>query len=643
MSQLILENLSLSYGNSVLLDRANLVVESGERLCLVGRNGAGKSTLLNLIAGKIQADHGVVGRSESLRLSFLEQQVPQGIDLSVRAVVEQGHEILYPVLTQWHALIESHSEDYDQIDVLQRQIEAHDGWRFEQQVDRVLSQLQLDGNRSFKDLSGGWRRRVLLARALVKQPHILLLDEPTNHLDVEAIVWLEQFVKDYDGSVIFISHDRSFIDAIATRIVELDRGVIRSFQGDYQHYLDQKEMLLEQEAVQNRLFDQRLAQEEVWIRQGIKARRTRNEGRVRALEAMRLQRSQRRVRQGSAGFSISQAERSGKSVLEVTNLNFGYPDAAPLVTDFNCLVERGDKIALIGPNGVGKTTLIKLILGEIAANSGEIVQGTKLQVTYFDQTQETLDPERSVLDTVAEGNDQVQLGDRSMHIYSYLQEFLFTPEQARAPIKSLSGGERNRVMLARLFTKSFNFLVMDEPTNDLDLDTLELLEEQLSNYTGTLLLVSHDRHFIDDVVTQSWVFEGGGKITEWVGGYTDWQQHNLSRNVIQSKTADAIKADNKAGKKSHAQAPESVPEKALGKATKAKKLSYKDQREYDQLPGDIEKLEAAIAEIEAAIAAPDFYDQSSEVTMDKLNALSAAQRQLDVKVERWLAIELLLE
>ena len=630
MSQLILDGVSLSIGNSVLLDRASLVVEPGERMCLVGRNGAGKSTLLNIIAGKMQTDHGSVWRSDALRLSFLEQTVPQGIDENVRSVVEQGHEILYPVLTQWHALIEAHSDDYDTIDLLQRQIDALDGWRFEQHVDRVISQLQLDGAQSFKNLSGGWRRRVLLARALVKKPDILLLDEPTNHLDLEAIVWLEQFVRDFEGSVIFISHDRSFIDSVASRIVELDRGKIRSFQGNYQFYLDQKELLLEQEAAQNRLFDTRLAQEEVWIRQGIKARRTRNEGRVRALEAMRLQRSQRRVRQGAAGFKISQAEKSGKSVMEINGLTYGYPGAPALVDDFSCLVERGDKIALIGPNGVGKTTLIRLILGELEADSGDIKHGTRLNVTYFDQTQESLDPERSVLDTVAEGNDQIQIGDRSLHIYSYLQEFLFTPEQARSPIKSLSGGERNRVMLARLFTKTFNFLVMDEPTNDLDLETLELLEEQLSNYEGTLLLVSHDRHFIDDVVTQSWVFEGNGRVTEWVGGYSDWQQQKQSQTVTQSRQKSAVSVENKTAK---------THTKTKAAPAKAKKLSYNDQREYDRLPAEIEAFENDMAALESRIAAPDFYEQSSEVTVAALDQLSQLRLKLDAKVERWVEIE----
>lgn len=629
MSQVVLEQVSLAYGNSVMLDKVQLVVEPGEKLCLVGRNGTGKSTLLNIIAGNIIPDGGQVRKSDAVNLSMLEQQIPKHGNITIRELVAQGHEILYPVMKQWHELIEAHSTNHKLLDDLQHQIEAHNGWMFEQQIDRVLSQLGLDGSLMFNSLSGGWRRRVLLARALVKQPKILLLDEPTNHLDLEAIIWLENFVREYNGTIIFISHDRLFIDAIATRIVELDRGLIQSFTGNYQSYLEQKAILLEQEATRDKLFDKRLAQEEVWIRQGIKARRTRNEGRVRALKALRDERSQRRERQGQAGFAMASTERSGKQVLEIEHLNFKIGDNQ-LVTDFNTVVERGDKIALIGPNGVGKTTLIRLILGETKPDSGIVKSGTKLEVAYFDQTQDDLDPEMNILDTVAQGNDQIQIGDRTLHVYSYLQEFLFTPERARAPIKSLSGGERNRVMLARLFTKSFNFLVMDEPTNDLDLETLELLEEQLTQFQGTLLLVSHDRKFMDAVVTQSWVFEGQGKISEWVGGYSDWKSA-IDRQQANKPNSDSTQSNTpKNQSKSNA-------------ANKTKKLSYKIKLEYEKLPSEIEKLEAEVEILNGKIAEPDFYQQSSDETMKTLGLLENVQTQLEAKIERWMELELMLE
>jgi len=629
MSQIILENLSLSYGQTHILDQIQLTVEAGECLCLVGRNGTGKSTLMKVISGEVLPDSGVVRYQKGLKISMLDQQVPKQDEIKVRDLVAQGHEQLFPLLKAWHDLIDSHSEDYNEMDRLQHEIETLDGWQFEQQIDRVLSQLSLDGDQTFGQLSGGWRRRVLLAKALVKQPQVLLLDEPTNHLDLEAIVWLENFIKDYQGTLIFISHDRSFIDAIATRIVELDRGNISNFNGNYQFYLEQKAVLLEQEETQNKLFDKKLAQEEVWIRQGIKARRTRNEGRVRALKSLRDERSQRRERQGNAGFSLSSVERSGKQVLEVTDLNFSIDDKK-LVTDFNVMVERGDKIALIGPNGVGKTTLIKLLLGELKPDTGRIEQGTKLEVAYFDQTQEELDPNLSVLDTVAQGNDQIEIKGKTLHIYSYLQDFLFTPERARAPVKSLSGGERNRVMLARLFTKPFNFLIMDEPTNDLDLETLELLEEQLLSFDGTLLLVSHDRNFMDSVVTQSWVFEGEGRITEWVGGYSDWKR------IVEKQLINISKNDK----------PQSTGMKTGSKSTqttKPKKLSYKLQREYENLPSEIETLEAEVDALNEQIAQPDFYTKPSDETVVILQLLETTQQNLEVKIERWMELESHLE
>lgn len=632
MSVLVLDQVSLAYGLSVLLDRVSLVVEPGEKLCLVGKNGAGKSSLLKLITGENKPDSGQIRTPDQCQISYLEQQVPVETNMKVRTMVARGNEKLHDLMNAWHDLLDNDPENADEQARLMHEIETLDGWSFEQKIDSILERLGLDGSRDFSDLSGGWRRRVLLARALVTEPDILLLDEPTNHLDMESIVWLEQFLTDYKGTLVFISHDRFFIDRIATRIIELDRGHMASFPGTYQQYLVKKQELLENEEKQNKEFDKKLAQEEVWIRQGIKARRTRNEGRVRALKALRAERSQRRERQGNAGFSLSESERSGKRVMELKSLSFGYQGEKPLVDQFSTLIERGDKIALVGPNGVGKTTLIKLLLDQQKPDSGEIIAGTKLEIAYFDQTQEYLDPEATVLDTVAQGNDRIEIGERQLHIYSYMQEFLFSPERSRAKIKSLSGGERNRVMLARLFTKSFNFLVMDEPTNDLDLETLELLESQLVAYQGTLILVSHDRRFIDSVVTQCWIFKGNGRINEWFGGFSEWLDYNARQLIGDKQSQNQAKQVNSSSKGAGAISKPIV-------VRDRKKLSYKIQLEYDRLPEEIEQLEAEIEKLNKQLADPALFQSDSVASGELLVLLAESQKQLDAKVERWVELE----
>ena len=623
MAQVILDQVSLAYGIHPLLDQANLTIEPGERLCLVGRNGAGKSSLMKIITQETQPDSGIVRVSAGIRLGWLDQDFPDALDATVTQLVETGAPKAAKLLAEYHQLADSSQPDLTRLQHLQAEIEAVDGWALENKVKRVLSRLHLNPDAKVSELSGGWRRRVLLAKALVEQPDILLLDEPTNHLDVDAIEWLEQFLLDFDGTLIFVSHDRRFIDRLATRIVELDRGNLTSFPGNYQQYLSSKAKLLEDEANQNALFDKKLAEEETWIRQGIKARRTRNEGRVRALKALREERKARRDRHGKADFNANVAERSGKTVFEIDALNYEIANLN-LVSNFTSLVERGDKIALIGPNGIGKSTLIKLLLGSLDPNSGEVKQGTKLQVAYFDQTREQLDPDKNILDTVSQGRDQLEINGQSKHIYSYLQDFLFTPERARTPIKALSGGERNRVLLARIFTKPFNVLVMDEPTNDMDLETLELLEEMLLDFSGTLLLVSHDRQFVDAVATQSWVFEGEGKISEWVGGYSDWQQMRKPEAPTKETAVE-----------------QKTPAKPA--AAKPKKLSYKVKLELERLPEEIEQLEQQISDHQAQVSAPDFYQKSHAETAPVLAQLSELEQQLETKMERWVEIESMLE
>lgn len=540
MAYITLRDVQLAFGGPALLDGANFNLERGERVCLIGRNGEGKSTLLKLIEGSLLPDAGEVALQNGITISMLAQDVPMDSG-KVSDIVADGAGEAAEVLRAYHeasdACVLGDMDACDRMGHLQHKMDQLDGWALETKVNAILSKMGLDPDADLADLSGGRKRRVLLARALLTQPDVLLLDEPTNHLDVESIEWLEKFLLDQNNlTLLFISHDRAFVDSIATRIVELDRGTLRSFEGNYSRYLELKAQQMEAEEKQNALFDKRLAEEEVWIRQGIKARRTRNEGRVRALKALREESKARRSQQGKVNMMAQEANRSGKLVFEIENMSVSFADDAPIIKDFSAIVLRGDRIGLVGDNGVGKTTLIKAILGE-QAHSGAVKTGTQLEVAYFDQLRNALDLEKSVKDNVSEGSDHVDVNGQRRHIYSYLQDFLFSPERARTPVKALSGGERNRILLAKLLLKPSNLIVMDEPTNDLDMVTLELLEEMLASYKGTLLLISHDRAFMDNVVTSTWVFDGKGHIDEYVGGYQDYLEQRPDQTVVDQKSS----------------------------------------------------------------------------------------------------------
>ncbi len=528
MALLTIHNAQLAFGDHPLLDRAEFALQENERVCLVGRNGAGKSTLMKVLAGDILLDDGKIQITQDVVVSRLEQDPPRNQEGTVYEYVSGGLAEIGEQLKIYHDLLDLVAQDPSEKNInrlakTQEQLDHSNAWRFDDRVKNVLSALKLSPDTLLRDLSGGWQRKAALARALVCDPDVLLLDEPTNHLDVTTIEWLENFLKDFKGSIIFISHDRAFIKSMATRIVDLDRGQLSSFPGDYDNYLLEKEEMLRVEEMQNAEFDKKLAQEEVWIRQGIKARRTRNEGRVRALKKLREERRDRREVQGKVNLNIDDASRSGKIVFEAENVSFAY-DGKQIVDNFSFNIMRGDRIALIGPNGCGKSTVLKLLLGQLEAQSGRLHCGTKLEVAYFDQYREILDPEKTVIDNLADGKQEVMVGGRQRHALSYLQDFLFAPKRARTPVKALSGGEKNRLLLARILLKPNNLLILDEPTNDLDIETLELLEEMLANYQGTLLLVSHDREFVDNTVTTSWIFEGDGVIEEFVGGYHDAKQ-----------------------------------------------------------------------------------------------------------------------
>jgi ATP-binding cassette subfamily F protein uup len=628
MALMTLRNVTLAFGGPPLLDGVNLQIEPGERLCLVGRNGTGKSTLMKLLNGELLADSGEVVRDQGLRVARLTQEVPHDIAGAVFDVVAEGLGRAGTLLAEYHhvsqQLASGDEKLMSKLERIQQELEALDGWLLNQKVESVISRLNLPAETNFAALSGGLKRRVLLARELVREPDLLLLDEPTNHLDIEAIAWLEEFLLGWNGTLLFITHDRMFLQKLATRIIELDRGQLTSWPGDYETYLKRKEEALEAEAQQNALFDKRLAQEEAWIRQGIKARRTRNEGRVRALKVMRTERGDRRERTGSAKIATQGAERSGKMVIEASGIGFQYA-GKPLFRDFSTTIMRGDKIGILGPNGSGKTTLLQVLLGKLAPQQGTVKLGTKLEIAYFDQHRAQLDEEASVLDNVAEGSDRVEINGQSKHIMGYLQDFLFTPERARSPVRSLSGGERNRLLLAKLFTKPSNLLVMDEPTNDLDVETLDLLEELLLDYPGTLLLVSHDRAFINNVVTSTIAFEGEGQLQEYVGGYDDWvRQRQLPSVVERSEKVKTPAVD--------ASKVNAVPEKKA-------KLSYKDQRELDALPKRIEELEAEVAVLHGRMAEPAFYQQGEEAMNTIRERLEAVEQELADVYERWESLE----
>jgi len=634
-----LQNVDYGVGGPLLLEKVDLAIEANERVCIVGRNGEGKSTLLRLIASEIRPDDGEVRVQNGVRVAKLAQEVPQDVAGSVFDLVAAGLGDLGALLARYHHLIAEHSADLDALGVVQAKIEAQHGWDLDRRVSQVLARLELPEDVDFAALSGGMKRRVLLAQALVSAPDVLLLDEPTNHLDIEAIAWLEEFLRNAEFSLIFVTHDRSFLRALATRIVEIDRGQVTSWPGDYANYLRRREERLHAEAQANALFDKKLAQEEVWIRQGIKARRTRNEGRVRALKALRRERAERRELGGNARMTLATTQSSGKKVIEARAVDYAWNDKV-ILRDFSTTIMRGDRIGIVGPNGSGKSTLLKLLLGELKPQRGEIELGTNLQIAYFDQHRSALREDWNALDNVAEGTEYIELNGSRKHVLGYLQDFLFSPERARAPITRLSGGERNRLLLAKLFAQPSNLLVMDEPTNDLDVETLELLEEMLASYQGTLLLVSHDREFIDNVVTSTLVLEGEGRVGEYVGGFSDWLRQRSSvalarhsgesRNPSSPSQPDQIKMDS-GFRRNDEQKETATPTK--------RKLSYKDTRELEQLPARIETLENDIAARTAAMNDPAFFKQDSAAILAANTELATLQAELDHAYARWQALE----
>ena len=619
MSLIQLQNLDFSIGGPLLLEQVNLSIEPNERVCIVGRNGEGKSTLMKLIAGELTPDDGEIRVQSGVVIARMAQEVPQGTAGSVFDVVADGLGDLGHLLARYHHLLAEN--DFDAAGDVQVQIEAQNGWDLDRRVSEVITTLELPGETDFAALSGGMKRRVLLAQALVRKPDVLLLDEPTNHLDIEAIGWLEKFLKQFAGSMLFITHDRAFLRALATRIVEIDRGALTDWPGDYENYLRRREERLHAEAQANALFDKKLAQEEVWIRQGIKARRTRNEGRVRALKALRNERAERRNLSGNVRMTAASAQSSGKKVIDLDHVHQAYGGRV-LIDDLTTTVMRGDRIGIIGPNGAGKSTLLKIMLGELKPQRGSAERGTNIEVAYFDQHRLQLNDTLNALDNVAEGREFIELNGNRKHIVGYLQDFLFSPERARAPITRLSGGERNRLLLAKLFAQPSNLLVMDEPTNDLDVETLELLEELLTDYQGTLLLVSHDRAFLDNVVSSTLVLEGNGQIGEYVGGYTDW---------LRQKPAAAAAVQAAAAKPGLTRNDPPMPAK--------KKLSFKDQRELEQLPLRIESLEASIAQHGAAMNDPEFFKQHAKAITEVNDSVAKLQAELEKAYARWAELD----
>ncbi len=627
MSLLRFDEVSLEFGDLKILTGAELCIDAGERVCLIGRNGAGKSTTLKLITGELEPDRGEIVRGQDLVISQLSQTLPEAMSLPVRGVVRSGLDQIEALLAEYQrrSRLDLDREGMLELEALHARIDTHEGWHIEQRVDAVISDLNLPADRKMNELSGGWRRRVALAKALVQKPDLLLLDEPTNHLDIATIKWLEDRVYSYPGAVVFITHDRAFLQRLATRIVEIDRAKLTSWPGNYQDYLRRKEKTLEDEVTANARFDKKLEEEEAWIRQGIKARRTRNEGRARALMKMREQRAQRVSPEARARIYIEEAEQSGRKVIRAKNVGYRYGDE-PLIERFSIRIMRGDRIGLIGNNGVGKTTLLRLLLGQLEPQTGTLKHGTNLEIGYFDQLRQTLDLEKSVAYNVGEGRTYIKLNGKDRHVVGYLKGFLFSPKRSQTPVKALSGGERNRVILAKLFTRPANLLVLDEPTNDLDIETLEVLEEKLCEYSGTLIVVSHDREFLDNVVTSTIVFEEDGRIQEYVGGYSDWVRQGKQLAVTDNPYAAEERKRRAAERR---------------RQRPATKLGYKDQRELDALPAEIEKLEAAIAELQETIADPGFYAREGDTVRATLERLANAEAELEKRVDRWGELETL--
>ncbi|AWL03987.1 ribosomal protection-like ABC-F family protein [Massilia oculi] len=632
MAVISLSSAQLAFGHVPLLDHADFSLETGERVGLIGRNGTGKSSLLKIISGRSKLDDGLLVMQQGVSIAYVEQEPVFDPQMTVFEVVALGMGDQQAMLTEYEELTGKFGQGDDdalmeRMHVLQTRLDATDGWNLANKVETTLGRLNLAGEAKMGTLSGGMQKRVALAVALVSAPDVLLLDEPTNHLDFTSIKWLESLLREFRGSILFITHDRSFLDNVATRIIELDRGKLLSFPGNFTTYQERKRELLANEEVENAKFDKFLAQEEVWIRKGVQARRTRDEGRVRRLEALRLQRAARRDQQGQIKLDVATGERSGKIVADLEGVSKRYGDKV-IVDGFTGTIMRGDKVGLIGPNGAGKTTLLKIILGEETADSGAVRLGTKLNVAYFDQMRTQLNEEASLADTIAPGSDWVEINGQRKHVMTYLNDFLFSPERARSPVKSLSGGERNRLLLARLFAKPANCLVLDEPTNDLDIDTLELLEELLEEYTGTVFLVSHDRTFLDNVVTQVIVAEGGGKWREYVGGYTDWERVRAAAPVVQATAPSAPKAS--------AAKVEEAPAQGAGKKVK---LSYKEQRELEELPQLIASLEDEQSAITLQLNAPDFY-KTNPADAKRINARYAEIEDLLLDaLDRWERIE----
>jgi len=632
MELLRIANGELAFGEDKILDKADLSVQTGERICLVGRNGAGKSTLMKVLMGFQNLDDGQILKSSTMQLAMLEQDPPESSDSTVFDFVAQGVKENAELLSRYHGLIHLIGEDpseknLNKLAKVQDELEQAGAWQDEQRIEQVMSTLSLNADAKICDLSGGWLRKLALAKALVTNPDILLLDEPTNHLDIESVLWLEKFLKDFAGTIIFISHDRAFIRGLSTRILDLDRGQLKSYPGDYDLYIEQKQHDLQVEVQQNALFDKKLAEEEVWIRQGVKARRTRNEGRVRSLEKLRLERTARRDVRNQSTMNITQGERSGKLVFEAEDVTVAFGDKV-IIDKLNLLISRNDRLAFIGANGTGKSTLIKLIMEKLAVTSGKMRSGVNLDIAYFDQHREALDLSKTVQDIVGEGKQEVMVNGRPRHVLGYLQDFLFSPKRARTPVRALSGGEKNRLLLARLFLRPSNLLILDEPTNDLDIETLELLEEVVANYAGTVILVSHDRDFVNNCVNTCLYFDGTGHINQIVGGYDDVDSYlALKEEQRQQHLAAASKKD--------------VPQNASTSATKEtinavkKKLSFKENKELEELPEIIDNLENKIADLQEQVNQSDFFSKSEQDTKIILNQLSENESKLDFAYSRW--------